>query len=67
MLVAAGYIVARGISMFSVVVLPLVIALLLTALVVPVVEALVPAAASRAGSRPCSSVIGERSRSSRCC
>ena len=40
-LVAAGYIVARGISMFSVVVFPLVIALLLTALVVPVVEALV--------------------------
>ena len=40
-LVAAGYIVARGISMFGVVVFPLVIALLLTALVVPVVEALV--------------------------
>ena len=40
-LVAAGYVVARGIGMFSVVVLPLVIALLLTALVVPVVDALV--------------------------
>lgn len=40
-LVAAGYVVARGISMFSVVVLPLVIALLLTALVVPVVNAFV--------------------------
>ena len=40
-LVAAGYVVARGISMFSVVVLPLVIALLLTALIVPVVDALV--------------------------
>ena len=40
-IVAAGYVVAQGISKFSVVVLPLVVALLLTALVVPVVEALV--------------------------
>ncbi len=40
-LVAAGYVVARGIAMFSLVVLPLVIALLITALVIPVVEALV--------------------------
>ena len=39
-LVAAGFVVARGISLFSVVVLPLVIALLLTALVVPIVAAL---------------------------
>ena len=40
-IVAAGYVVAQGISKFAVVVLPLVVALLLTALVVPVVEALV--------------------------
>lgn len=40
-LVAAGYVVAQGISTFAVVVLPLVIALLLTALVVPVVNAFV--------------------------
>jgi predicted PurR-regulated permease PerM len=39
--VAAGYIVARGIAMFAVVVLPLVIALLLAALVVPLVTLLV--------------------------
>jgi predicted PurR-regulated permease PerM len=39
--VAAGYVVTQGIAKFSVVVLPLVVALLLTALVVPVVEALV--------------------------
>jgi len=37
-LVAAGYVVARGIAMFSVVVLPVVIALLLTALVAPIVR-----------------------------
>ena len=40
-LVAAGYVVARGIAMFSVVVLPVVIALLLTALVAPIVRLLV--------------------------
>ena len=40
-LVAAGYLLARGISMFSVVVLPLAIALLLAALVIPLVELLV--------------------------
>jgi predicted PurR-regulated permease PerM len=40
-LVAAGYLIARGISMFAVVVLPLAIALLLAALVIPVVELLV--------------------------
>jgi putative heme transporter len=40
-LVAAGYIVARGIGMFTVVVLPLVVALLLTALVIPLVDLLV--------------------------
>ncbi len=40
-LVAAGYVLARGISMFSVVVLPVVIALLLSALVVPLVTLLV--------------------------
>ena len=40
-IVAAGYVVAQGISKFAVVVLPVVVALLLTALVVPVVEALV--------------------------
>ncbi len=40
-IVAAGYVVARGLSLFSVLVLPLVIALLLTALVVPVVNLLV--------------------------
>lgn len=40
-LVAAGYVLARGLGMFAVVVLPLVIALLLTALVVPVVNRLV--------------------------
>src|SRR6476469_9522575 len=37
----AGYVVTLGIAKFSVVVLPLVVALLLTALVVPLVEALV--------------------------
>ena len=36
-MVAAGYVLARGIAMFGVVVLPLVIALLLAALVAPVV------------------------------
>jgi predicted PurR-regulated permease PerM len=40
---AAGYVVAKGIALFAVVVLPLVIALLLTALVVPLVDALVRA------------------------
>jgi predicted PurR-regulated permease PerM len=40
-LVAAGYVVARGIGMFSVVVIPLVVALLLTALIVPAVNLLV--------------------------
>jgi putative heme transporter len=39
-IVAAGYVVAQGIALFAVVVLPLVIALLLSALVVPVVEVL---------------------------
>ena len=39
-LAAAGYVVARGIAMFSVVVLPVVIALLLTALVAPLVRLL---------------------------
>jgi predicted PurR-regulated permease PerM len=39
--VAAGYVVAQAIAMFAVVVLPLVIALLLSALVVPVVDLLV--------------------------
>jgi predicted PurR-regulated permease PerM len=39
-LFAALYVVARGLGMFSVVVLPLVIALLLTALVMPLVELL---------------------------
>ncbi len=39
-LVAAGYVLTLGIAKFSVVVLPLVIALLLTALVVPVVNLL---------------------------
>src|SRR4051812_5659018 len=39
-IVAAGYVVAQGIALFAVVVLPLVIALLLSALVVPVVELL---------------------------
>ncbi len=38
--VAAGYVVAQGIAMFAVVVLPLVIALLLTALIVPLVNLL---------------------------
>ncbi len=42
--VAAGYVVAQAIALFAVVVLPLVIALLLTALIVPVVNLL-----SRAG------------------
>jgi predicted PurR-regulated permease PerM len=37
---AAGLVLARGIGMFAVVVLPVVIALLLTALLVPLVEAL---------------------------
>jgi predicted PurR-regulated permease PerM len=40
---AAGYLLARAIGMFAVVVLPLVIALLLTALVIPVVNLLVRA------------------------
>ena len=40
-LVAAGYVLAKGIAMFAVVVLPLVIALLLAALVVPMVDLLV--------------------------
>jgi predicted PurR-regulated permease PerM len=40
-IIAAGYVLTLGIAKFSVVVLPLVIALLLTALVVPVVNALV--------------------------
>jgi hypothetical protein len=35
---AAGYVLARGIGMFAVLVLPVAIALLLTALVVPVVD-----------------------------
>jgi putative heme transporter len=39
--VGAGYVVSRVISTFSVLVLPLVIALLLTALVIPVVNAMV--------------------------
>ena len=38
--VAAGYVVVQGIALFAVVVLPLVIAVLLTALVVPLVELL---------------------------
>jgi putative heme transporter len=38
--VAAGYVVAQGIALFAVVVLPLVIALLLTALIIPVVNLL---------------------------
>lgn len=46
-LVAAGYILARGIAMFAVVVLPLVIALFLAALVVPVVNLLVRAKVPR--------------------
>jgi predicted PurR-regulated permease PerM len=40
-LVGAGYVLAKGIAMFAVVVLPLVIALLLAALVVPMVDLLV--------------------------
>src|SRR5512141_1622099 len=40
-MVGAGYVVVQGISKFAVVVLPLVIALLLAALVVPVVDAFV--------------------------
>ena len=40
-IIAAGYVLTLGIAKFSVVVLPLVIAMLLTALVVPVVNALV--------------------------
>ena len=40
-IVAAGYVVVQGISMFSVVIFPLVIALLLTALVVPMVALMV--------------------------
>lgn len=40
-LVAAGYVVARGLAMFSVVVIPIVVALLLTALIVPAVNLLV--------------------------
>ncbi len=39
-IVAAGYVVGRGISIFEVVVLPLVIALLFTALAVPLVSAM---------------------------
>lgn len=39
-IVAAGYVLARAVSFFSVVVLPLVVAVLLVALVVPVVTAL---------------------------
>ena len=39
-LAAAGYVLALGVAMFSVVVLPLVIALLLSALVIPVVDLL---------------------------
>jgi predicted PurR-regulated permease PerM len=39
-IVAAGYVLAQGIALFSVVVLPLIIALLLTALVVPLVDVL---------------------------
>ncbi|HYO39008.1 MAG TPA: AI-2E family transporter [Nocardioidaceae bacterium] len=39
--VAAGYVLAQGIAMFAVVVLPLVIALLLAALIVPIVNLLV--------------------------
>jgi predicted PurR-regulated permease PerM len=39
-IVAAGYVVAQGIALFAVVVLPLIIALLLSALVVPLVELL---------------------------
>ena len=39
-IVAAGYVVAQGIALFAVVVLPLVIAVLLTALVVPLVDLL---------------------------
>src|SRR6478672_9485598 len=38
-IIAAGYVLTLGIAKFSVVVLPLVIAMLLTALVVPVVNA----------------------------
>jgi predicted PurR-regulated permease PerM len=38
--VAAGYVVAHGIALFAVVVLPLVIALFLTALIIPVVNLL---------------------------
>ncbi len=38
--VAAGYVVAQGIALFAVVVLPLVIALFLTALIIPVVNLL---------------------------
>jgi predicted PurR-regulated permease PerM len=45
--VAAGYVVARGIAMFTVVVLPLVIALLLAALIVPLVNLLVRAQVPR--------------------
>ncbi len=40
MIAAAGYVLALGIAKFSVVVLPVVIALLLTALLIPVVELL---------------------------
>jgi predicted PurR-regulated permease PerM len=40
-LVAAGYLIARGVAMFAVVVLPLAIALLIAALVIPLVELLV--------------------------
>ena len=50
----AGYVVALGIAMFAVVVLPLVIALLLAALVVPLVDAAGPAAAAARGRRRCS-------------
>jgi putative heme transporter len=40
-LVAAGYVLAQAIALFAVVVLPLVIALLITALVIPLVDVLV--------------------------
>ena len=47
---AAGYIVVQGIAKFSVVVLPLVIAMLLTALVMPVVNLLVRARMPRSAA-----------------
>jgi predicted PurR-regulated permease PerM len=45
--VAAGYVVARAIALFAVVVLPLVIALLLTALIIPLVSLLTRAGLPR--------------------